>query len=73
MALDAAKPLRKRLGVAVLAARADFRAAADGVPGGVRPFDLGVQGHVAERLSSELVEDVFHNVFGSPFCEAKKR
>jgi len=42
MPLHPAKPLGKRLGIAVLAAGADFRAAPDGVPGGVGPFDLGV-------------------------------
>ena len=37
MSLDPAKPLRKRFGIAVLAAGADFDAAPDGVPGGVGP------------------------------------
>ena len=43
MSLHAAKPFRKSFGVAMLAARTDFRAAADRVPGGISPFDLGVQ------------------------------
>ena len=42
MALHAAKAFGKRLGVAVLASGADLGAAADGVPGGVGPFDVGV-------------------------------
>jgi hypothetical protein len=45
MTLDPAKPLRESLGVAVLASGADFRAAADGIPGGVGPFDVRIQGH----------------------------
>jgi len=45
MSLDAAKPLRKRLGIAVLASGADLDAAADGVPGRVGPLDMGVERH----------------------------
>ncbi len=44
MALTPAKPLRKRFRVAVLASGADFRAAANGVPGRVGPFDFGLAG-----------------------------
>ena len=39
MTWHSAKPLRERLGVTMLATRADFRAAGDGVPGGISPFD----------------------------------
>src|SRR5665213_1901976 len=35
----AAEALRERLGVAVIAAGANLRAAGDGVPGRIRPFD----------------------------------
>jgi hypothetical protein len=42
MPLHAAKPLRECLGVAMLAAGADFRAAADRVPGRVGPFNVGI-------------------------------
>lgn len=41
MSRHSAEPLGKRLGVAMLAARTDLRAAGDGVPGGVGPFDGG--------------------------------
>jgi len=40
MALNPAKPLRKRFRVAVLASGADFRASADGIPCGVSPLDF---------------------------------
>jgi len=40
MALNPAKPLRKRFRVAVLASGADFRAPTDGIPGGVGPLDV---------------------------------
>jgi hypothetical protein len=43
MPFDPTKPLREGFGVAVFAARADFRAAADGVPGRVGPFDVRVK------------------------------
>jgi len=43
MPLDPAKPLSKRLGIAVLAARTDLDAAADGIPSGVGPFDVRVE------------------------------
>jgi hypothetical protein len=43
MALDPAKPLGKRLGVAVFTTGADLCAAAHGVPGCVRPFDVRVE------------------------------
>jgi hypothetical protein len=45
MSLDATKPLRESLGIAVLAPGADLRAAADWVPGGVGPFDVGIERH----------------------------
>ena len=41
MSFHAAKPLSESLGIAMLAARTDFRAATDGIPGGIGPFDLG--------------------------------
>ena len=41
--LDSAKPLREGLRVTVLASGADFRAATNGVPGRVGPFDMGVE------------------------------
>ncbi len=44
MAFYSAEALGKRLGIAMLAAGTDFGAAADGVPGGVGPFDVGVEG-----------------------------
>src|SRR5216683_109322 len=43
MTFDPAKPLRKRFGVAVLAAGTDLGAAAHGVPGCISPFDVGVE------------------------------
>jgi hypothetical protein len=43
MPLDAAKPLRESLRVAVLASGADFRAATNGVPGGVGPLDVRIE------------------------------
>jgi hypothetical protein len=43
MSLDPAKPFRESLSIAVLASGTDFDAAADGVPGGVRPFDVRVK------------------------------
>lgn len=43
MAFDSAKALGKRFSVAVLAAGANFRATADGIPGYVGPFDLGIE------------------------------
>lgn len=42
MPLDAAKTLGERLGITVLAARADLRAAAHWVPGRICPFDGGL-------------------------------
>jgi len=43
MPLNAPKPLRKRLGIAMLAPRADLDAPADGIPGRVGPFDMRIQ------------------------------
>ena len=40
MPFDSAKPLRKRLGIAMLAAGTDLRAAANRIPGRVGPFDV---------------------------------
>ena len=45
MSLDPAKPLRKRLGIAVLAPGADLDATADRVPGCVGPFNGGLKAH----------------------------
>src|ERR1039458_4002608 len=45
MPLDPAKPLSKRLGVAVLATRANLDTATDGVPGCVGPFDMRIEAH----------------------------
>ena len=45
MAWHAAEPLGERLGVAVLAAGADLRAAADRVPRRVGPLDFRVLSH----------------------------
>jgi len=42
MPLDAAKPFGKRLGIAMLAPRADLDAPADGIPGRVGPLDVGI-------------------------------
>jgi hypothetical protein len=42
---NAAEALGERLRVAVLAARAYLGAAAQRVPGGIRPFDFGVIAH----------------------------
>jgi hypothetical protein len=42
MAFHTAKALCERLGVAVLAARADLHAATKGIPGGVGPLDVRV-------------------------------
>ena len=39
MTRHTAEPLGKCLGIAMLATRTDLRAAGDGVPGGVGPFD----------------------------------
>jgi len=54
MALNPAKPLRKRFRVAVLASGADFRASADGIPCGVSPLDLGVEGHVFRFVACQI-------------------
>ena len=43
MSGDAPEPLGERLGVAMGASGADLGAAPDGVPGGVRPFDVRVK------------------------------
>ena len=43
MAGNAAKPFCEDLSVTVFAARADFGATADGVPGCVGPFDMGIK------------------------------
>ena len=43
MTLDPAKALRKRFGIAVLAAGTDLGAAANGIPGCVGPFDVGIE------------------------------
>jgi hypothetical protein len=59
MSLDPAKPLRKRLGVAVLAAGADLYAAANGIPGGVGPFDMGVVRHGDIRANRSIRSDLY--------------
>ena len=43
MALHAAEALGKRFSIAMLAAGANLGAATDGVPGGVGPFDVGIE------------------------------
>ena len=43
--LHAAEPLGERLRIAVLASRADLRAAPNWIPGRVRPPDFGVLAH----------------------------
>jgi hypothetical protein len=48
MAWRAAEAFGKALRVAMIAPRADFRAAGDGVPGRVRPFDCRCVGHRPE-------------------------
>ena len=40
-----AEPFGKRLGVTVLAPRTDFRAAGNGIPGGIGPFDMRLYAH----------------------------
>jgi hypothetical protein len=42
---NATKALRESLGIAILAARADLRAATHRIPGRVGPFDLGLFAH----------------------------
>ena len=54
MSSDAAKALGKGLGIAVLASGTDFGAAADGIPSGVRPFDIGGEAQVLTILSSKF-------------------
>src|SRR5208282_4492336 len=46
MPLDPAKPLRKCLGIAVFASRANLDAAADGIPGRVGPLDMRIEAHL---------------------------
>ena len=70
MPFDSTKPLRKRLGIAVLAAGADLDAAADGIPGRVGPFDVRVKRHSA--LRAKLVEDVFNNILRRVFLRSEE-
>jgi len=51
MTFYAAETFGERLGVAMLAARADLRAAAHRIPRGIRPFDLGVFAHGSSARS----------------------
>jgi len=46
---DIAKAFRECFGVAVLAAGTDFLTTPDGIPGGLGPFDFGLQAHRALR------------------------
>src|ERR1700752_3867923 len=58
VALEAAKALGKPLGVAILAACADFRAARYRVPRRVRPFNCRVESHprIQEPFKNTLPE-----------------
>jgi hypothetical protein len=42
----------------MLASRADLGAATDGVPGGIGPFDVGVEGHYRFPLLAEVLKNV---------------
>src|SRR5260221_14538194 len=67
MPLDPAKTLRKRFGIAVLAAGANFRAAADWIPGGVGPFDFGVHTHFFSFFRFGKVTRTWSAKVTSPF------
>ena len=56
MAGHASEALREGLGVAVLAARTDLHAAADGVPGGVGPLDGAAVTHGSRALGADRIE-----------------
>jgi hypothetical protein len=60
MPFHTTKPFRKSLRVAVLAPRADLGAATDGVPRGVRPFDMGIIGQ--SGLEQCWIRAVFQNL-----------
>ena len=74
MAGHAAKSLGERLGVAVRTARADFGAAADGIPRRVGPFDLGVGAHSVSPLLTYILVDFCSirrdRFFGRYYCFA---
>src|ERR1019366_5738987 len=61
MPLNPAKPLRKRLGIAVLAAGADLDTAANGVPRGVGPFDVRVERHPGTASEGSRASDPFES------------
>jgi hypothetical protein len=54
MAFHTAEALGEGLGVAMFAAGADFRAATDWVPCGVRPFDRRINSHVIRSSGLEI-------------------
>ena len=49
MPLYATESFGERLGITMLTSGADFRAAPDRVPSGVRPLDFGIKAHVSKK------------------------
>src|SRR5581483_3831086 len=61
----AAEALGKCLGVAVLATGADLHAAANGVPGGISPLDLGIKGHMFQTFCRPNSSKIYVTMFSA--------